>query len=817
MRTRIWLWAWMVVAAGGRLACGLEITCQVVDSKARPVAGAEAAIYERRYEGNQQVVKYRAPLARTDVKGVCRVDVDVVSHRDVIIVARKAGLALAWNGLNPIRNNSLCQGQIFLVMLEPKVLAGTVVDEQERPVADALVQALPADRNLDEMGEPISAPEEWLSVKTDAQGRFKFDCFGPDVHASFHVQTRQRICTYTLTNHVFCGGFDVGNTGIRLRLPKETSVTGRVQALGTGQPVAGVRLSIASEMSVEAGRPCDYVTYTTVSDAQGRYTFAGVPAGPHAIKVVVPEAGVAGWVGSPVSFNFQEGTPPQDINLTVQKGGVVRVRAFDAGSRKALEGVSIGLRQNNEQGYIIARYHTYTLAGGVAEIRVLPGRYRITGTSEHQMPFTDEVIVTDGKTTSLECPLMRRGTMSGKVVDAQGRPVSGVIVRLHPWGDEALSGRDGGFTACYTDSQSVIGAAAFARDIVSNRTAVFDANNVRQFVTLKLSPGLTARGRVVSTAGVPIPAAILSLDMLFPGAISPLGIKTLADANGCFEFKAILPPPPKCQYLLNVNVSGFGTKHRQRVPIVGKDETTVDLGDIGLSPRDKTVSGTVLKANGEPFARGVVIVSGDDQPRIMMLTNERGEFFFPNVCDGPLQIQADMASSPTGSGNTRARGGDRDVKIVIGKSLVHESYHPLLGKKLPSMEKLDIAKSLGSRLPVLLCFWDMEQRPCRALLQQLAGRSSTLQTAGITVLLIHFPQTYKGKAAYERHRDEVQTWVRENHIPYSTDVMPGNVKDTKDNWGIKFLPWLILTDKNHVVCAEGFVIGDLDKVLQEMK
>jgi protocatechuate 3,4-dioxygenase beta subunit len=808
MRTRIWLYAWMIVAAGAHCGLGLTITCQVVDSKARPVAGAEVAVYERRYEGDRQVVKYRAPIARTDAQGLSREDVDVTSHRDVFVVARKAGLALAWEGLNANRNESLCQGHILLVMLESKSLAGSVVDEQGRPMADAVVQALP---------ESIVAPEEWLSVKTDAQGRFTFDCFGPDVQASFRVQAPQRTCTYVLTNHIFCGGFDVGNTDIPLRLPRETPVTGRVLALGSGQPVAGIRLSIASELPAETGRPCDYAAYTTVSDTQGRYTFAGVPAGRHVINVVVPEEGLAGWVGSPVSFGLTEESPSKDVNLTVQKGGVVRVHAFDAADHRALEGASITLSRANEQGYMISRCHSYTLAAGVAEIRALPGRYRITGAivGDHQTSFTDEVVVTDGKTVSLECPLTRKATMSGKVVDSQGRPVSGVIVRLHPWGDEALSGRDGGFTAgC--ESRSVMGAAVFARDIASNRTAVFETDNVKEFVTLKLGPGLTVRGRVVSVAGVPIPAAILSLDMLFPRAISPIGATTLTDANGSFEFRAMLPPPAGCRYLLNVNASGFGAKHRQRAPIDGAGGATVDLGDIMLHPRDKTVSGAALKANGEPFARGVVIVSGDDQPHVSTVTNERGEFFFPSVCDGPLNLQADMASSPTGSGSTRAWGGDRDVKIVIGQRLVHESDHPLLGRKLPAIERSEIAELLGSGSPVLLCFWDMQQRSCRALLQQLAGRSSSLQTAGITALLIHLPQTYRDKAAYDRHREEVRTWVRENDIPYPADVMLGNAEDIKDNWAIKALPWLILADKNHIVRAEGFAADELDRRISDI-
>jgi hypothetical protein len=31
------------------------------------------------------------------------------------------------------------------------------------------------------------------------------------------------------------------------------------------------------------------------------------------------------------------------------------------------------------------------------------------------------------------------------------------------------------------------------------------------------------------------------------------------------------------------------------------------------------------------------------------------------------------------------------------------------------------------------------------------------------------------------------------------------------SWGIQSLTWLILTDKNHVVTAEGFAVNELDE------
>ena len=35
-------------------------------------------------------------------------------------------------------------------------------------------------------------------------------------------------------------------------------------------------------------------------------------------------------------------------------------------------------------------------------------------------------------------------------------------------------------------------------------------------------------------------------------------------------------------------------------------------------------------------------------------------------------------------------------------------------------------------------------------------------------------------------------------------------------WGVKSLPWLILTDKEHVVTAEGFSLDDLNEKMTEL-
>ena len=46
-------------------------------------------------------------------------------------------------------------------------------------------------------------------------------------------------------------------------------------------------------------------------------------------------------------------------------------------------------------------------------------------------------------------------------------------------------------------------------------------------------------------------------------------------------------------------------------------------------------------------------------------------------------------------------------------------------------------------------------------------------------------------------------------------LIQGDEEETRFNWGVKSLPWLILTDSKHIVVAEGFGLDSLDDKIQQ--
>lgn len=128
----------------------------------------------------------------------------------------------------------------------------------------------------------------------------------------------------------------------------------------------------------------------------------------------------------------------------------------------------------------------------------------------------------------------------------------------------------------------------------------------------------------------------------------------------------------------------------------------------------------------------------------------------------------------------------------------------LLGKPLPPLDQsfTRIDPTLLDGKPVLLCFWDMHQRPSRHCIQQLARQAPRLQ--GIEVIAIQ-------AAAIEPA--VLNEWIQENDISFPVLTMAGEQDRILFAWNVQSLPWLILTDRNHIVRARGFPMQELDTQL----
>jgi hypothetical protein len=159
------------------------------------------------------------------------------------------------------------------------------------------------------------------------------------------------------------------------------------------------------------------------------------------------------------------------------------------------------------------------------------------------------------------------------------------------------------------------------------------------------------------------------------------------------------------------------------------------------------------------------------------------------------------------------------VKYVVGDSNSVQTYlTPESTPPVPSLINkplLDIA-NFGMKLEdtndkvILVCFFDIEQRPSRNCIIELNKRIQELEEKEIAVVAVH---------ASKIEKEKLNEWIKENEIEFtvgmiqddpSTTLGTGEEK-THFNWGVQSLPWLILTDKNHIVTNEGFSVNELDE------
>jgi peroxiredoxin len=131
----------------------------------------------------------------------------------------------------------------------------------------------------------------------------------------------------------------------------------------------------------------------------------------------------------------------------------------------------------------------------------------------------------------------------------------------------------------------------------------------------------------------------------------------------------------------------------------------------------------------------------------------------------------------------------------------------LVGKALPALSgiKTDFSLQLARGNAVLFCFFDYEQRPSRNCIMQLAKRAEELKRKGATLVAIQ---------ASKIDENTLNEWAKKYKIPFAVGMIQGNEEKTKFNWGVKSLPWLILTDKEHVVTAEGFSVNKLNEKIE---
>ena len=132
-----------------------------------------------------------------------------------------------------------------------------------------------------------------------------------------------------------------------------------------------------------------------------------------------------------------------------------------------------------------------------------------------------------------------------------------------------------------------------------------------------------------------------------------------------------------------------------------------------------------------------------------------------------------------------------------------------MGKLLPEFEgiDLDITAEDTKDKTILLCFFDMNQRPSQNCLRQLSARAKELMAKDVVMVAVQ---------ASKVDSSVLNEWMEKNKIPFPVGMIQGDEEKILFTWGVRSLPWLILTDKGRIVRVEGFGIDILEERLKQI-
>jgi hypothetical protein len=347
-----------------------------------------------------------------------------------------------------------------------------------------------------------------------------------------------------------------------------------------------------------------------------------------------------------------------------------------------------------------------------------------------------------------------------------------------------------------------------------NLVAALPVDQKTRRLDIKLQPGIVLSGKVVGPENKPLARA--SVDVMLDDQEWSEGIglawRAVTAADGSFAVPAL---PAGQRYKIAIVAPGCGLRE---VPARSDDakDNRLDIGVVRPLPANLSVSGRVVDREGKPIAGARLLFFGDGQPvdinfRRPILTDPQGKFTIEGVCEGKLQIMVSTTVPTRRFGTVETQGGMTDLKIVISEAGEDGGYVPrkppsLVGKPLPEL------KPVGVELPaeakdrmLLVCLCDVDQRPSRRCVTQLAGQAGRLGEKGVTVVVV------QAALADEWARKK---WMQENKIPFPVGAFPADVDKMRFAWGVTSLPHLVLTDKKRTVVAEGFELSDLDQEIE---
>ncbi len=778
----------------------------VSDTGGKPVSGAHVELYQFRggFPGAGAEMKPEQSVTTAENGSYEFRALQVAT----VVFARKPGLAPAWNSYwNPQTDVT----DEKLVLTTPCSLVGQVVDESEKPVADALVFITtaycetPAEEGGTRSAYVTTMPaRDQFSARTGADGKFRIEGCPTNAAVDLAVRKPGKILRdlkrqYTAPDTM---RWRHGEGELKLVLDPAGTLEGKVRSEETGQPLAGV--NIFMERREQPYGPGS--TEPVRSGADGNFRANEVAPGSYVIHASFGTNTLPELVAENVKANVEAGKTTRGIEISAIKGGFLEVGTLAKEDRKPVADVRVSVFKDNYSA------GAQSSSNGLAFLRLPPGNYRVDAYRENSRAEQTSATVQAGTTNRVEVEIPQPRRITGTVRDPAGAPVAGLQLKIVPAyraGNVGIIKTDaeGRFELAWNPQQS--GGqnnicCLVARDEKRNLATAADLEEGGGKLELRLEPGVTISTRVENADGKPLSNATVNLYLWSGNSGDSFTDKPIkGDSQGRIEVTAL---PPGRRYSMHVTAKGYGSGDSQ-IQEVDAESRRLELPAFTLNVADRKLAGQVVDPEDKPVANAWVHMYGRGQPNSSLRTDKLGRFRFEEVCEGRVQLSASTQGS---YGNVSADAGDTNVVLKLG---VNESFREtprrasLKGKPLPDLLAAGFpADCTPAGKRILLCLFDLEQRPSRRFTRLLTEQHESLRQKGLTIL---------GLQAAAVSTDVVKEWKQSSSPPFPVGQL--TEKNDKTKWAseVESMPWLILTDADRRVVAEGFALEEIDAKLNE--
>lgn len=601
------------------LTPGVTVRGRVVDETGAGVPSANI------FSGSSGAPMLREPRAQSDGEGYFLIP-DLPADQPLLLQARADRYVASLPTRVPMPPPELVE----LKVLRGRTLAGRVVDEASAgPVAGAQVAASQREQRSFAGASMMGLGRVFAGGETDEQGSFLLEGLPPGENISLFAsaagyQHQQLDIDLAERDE---------RTPVTITLQRGLVLAGQVVD-ASGAPRSGVMVEATSAAMSQGMGPGGYLP-PTVTSAEGRFRFEGVPAGQWQLAARDDAGGSAREV-------VEAGR--RDVVLRLAVPGGVRGRVVSE------EGAPVG---GAEIRVISGQEFKQATADGTGVFQVpglAPGSARVAAQARGWVPDSVQVTVESGRTAEVTLKLKRGGVIVGRVLGLTAEELG--RCRVGTLTTTASPDAGGAFRLEGVATGSQLVRAMVMPDMKLRQTTVeVPAVGAEVEVELDFGAGLTLSGRV-RRGGRPVAGvSVTAGPPRGPGASS-----TVTDQSGAWSIAGL----PEGELQVGV-VSEQGALVLQRQLTLSRD-TTLDLEIPDGSLAGRVVAG--LRREG--VAGATVRLEHEGKQLRSLTTDETGAFSARELPDGSYRLRASAPGwSPAEAEGAVTMGVGRPVTLEL--------------------------------------------------------------------------------------------------------------------------------------------------------